>query len=149
LLDEFRKCSSISQTAERTRLRSVRRLRERHLLRRERLHRVLNKLGFLPEHYAAKIDFDDRLGQFLPDTETKLAYTDDQFIFQKSFEEMLAEFQQHQPSLVANGKKIPYDWTIYYLRKKALSQLITNEELAWLLLHFNQKRGYYQLRGED
>jgi CRISPR-associated endonuclease Csn1 len=51
--------------------------------------------------------------------------------------------------LVENGKKIPYDWTIYYLRKKALTQKITKEELAWLLLNFNQKRGYYQLRGEE
>jgi CRISPR-associated endonuclease Csn1 len=35
------------------------------------------------------------------------------------------------------------------LRKKALTQKIEKEELAWLLLHFNQKRGYYQLRGEE
>ena len=47
------------------------------------------------------------------------------------------------------AKKVPYDWTIYYLRKKALSQKITKEELAWILLQFNQKRGYYQLRGEE
>src|SRR5690606_13593604 len=26
---------------------------------------------------------------------------------------------------------------------------IEKEELAWLLLNFNQKRGYYQLRGEE
>ena len=56
ILGDFNKGNSISQTAERTRLRSMRRLRERHLLRRERLHRVLNVLGFLPQHYAAKID---------------------------------------------------------------------------------------------
>ncbi|MDY6347827.1 MAG: HNH endonuclease domain-containing protein, partial [Bacteroidales bacterium] len=56
---------------------------------------------------------------------------------------------EHQPQLVADGKKVPYDWTIYYLRKKALTQRLKNEELAWLLLQFNQKRGYYQLRGED
>jgi len=44
---------------------------------------------------------------------------------------------------------VPYDWTIYYLRKKALSQPVTKEELAWILLQFNQKRGYYQLRDEE
>src|SRR5690606_25819738 len=58
VLGEFGRGNSISQTAERTGYRSVRRLRERHLLRRERLHRVLNILGFLPEHYACQIDFD-------------------------------------------------------------------------------------------
>ena len=30
-----------------------------------------------------------------------------------------------------------------------MTQPITKEELAWILLNFNQKRGYYQLRGED
>ena len=150
ILGDFEKGNSISQTAERTRLRSTRRLRERHLLRRERLHRALNVLGFLPQHYAGKIDFEKRVGKFLPETETKLAYDDSgQFVFKESFNEMLTDFQQHQPELVANGKKVPYDWTIYYLRKKALSQKILEEELAWLLLHFNQKRGYYQLRGEE
>lgn len=156
ILGKFDSGVTISQTAERTRLRGVRRLRERHLLRRERLHRVLNVMGFLPTHYANKIDFEQRLGKFLPETETKFAYDDNgEFIFKKSFNDMLEEFRVYQPQLLnrknKNGEdaKIPYDWTIYYLRKKALTHKIKNEELAWLLLHFNQKRGYYQLRGED
>src|SRR5690606_9690867 len=49
---------SKTQTSERTGYRSVRRLRERHLLRRERLHRVLNILNFLPKHYSSQIDFE-------------------------------------------------------------------------------------------
>ena len=61
---------------------------------------------------------------------------------------MLADFSHHQPQILLGGKKVPYDWTIYYLRKKALTQRITKEELSWILLQFNQKRGYYQLRGE-
>jgi CRISPR-associated endonuclease Csn1 len=155
ILDKFGSGVSISQTAERTRFRSIRRLRERHLLRRERLHRVLHILGFLPKHYAAQIDFEKRPGQFIPETEPKLAYAIDDktgkpiFLFKNSFEEMLADFAQHQPHLLEDGKKVPYDWTIYYLRKKALREKIEKEELAWLLLHFNQKRGYYQLRGEE
>ena len=51
--------------------------------------------------------------------------------------------------MVSKSQKVPYDWTIYYLRKKALTQKITKEELAWILLNFNQKRGYYQLREEE
>ena len=62
---------------------------------------------------------------------------------------MLTDFYQNQPELLSRGQKIPYDWTIYYLRKKALTQKISKEELAWILLNFNQKRGYYQLRGEE
>lgn len=155
IMDKFGSGVSISQTAERTGFRGTRRIRERYLLRRERLHRVLHILGFLPKHYADQIDFEKRLGQFMPDTEPKLAYLFNNetgkadFLFKKSFEEMLADFAKNQPQLLHDGKKVPYDWTIYYLRKKALREKIEKEELAWLLLHFNQKRGYYQLRGED
>lgn len=155
ILGKFDSGVSISQTAERTGFRGIRRLRERHLLRRERLHRVLHVLGFLPSHYDQQINFDDRPGQFLPDKEPKLPYIfnpvteKSEFIFKSSFEEMLADFAKYQPILLEGGKKVPHDWTIYYLRKKALHQKIEQEELAWLLLHFNQKRGYYQLRGEE
>ncbi|MEQ9378032.1 MAG: HNH endonuclease domain-containing protein [Imperialibacter sp.] len=155
ILGDFDKGNSVSQTAARTSYRSIRRLRERHLLRRERLHRVLNILGFLPEHYASQIDFEKRLGQFLDETEPKLAYSKTDFIFKRSFEEMLEDFKKNQPTLLkrknkkGEDAKVPYDWTIYYLRKKALTYKIEKEELAWLLLGFNQKRGYYQLRGEE
>lgn len=64
-MGEFDKGNSVSQTAERTSYRAVRRLRERTLLRRERLHRVFNILSFLPEHYAKEIDFEKHLGQFI------------------------------------------------------------------------------------
>ncbi len=148
ILGDFGKGNSVSQTAERTRYRSVRRLRERFLLRRERLHRVLHILNFLPEHYANQIDFNKRFGKFKSETEPKLAWknTDGKFsfLFQASFNEMIADFKAN-----GNDIKVPYDWTIYYLRKKALSRKIQKEELAWILLNFNQKRGYYQLRGEE
>jgi len=149
ILGDFGKGNSVSQTAARTGYRGVRRLRERFLLRRERLHRVLNIINYLPEHYASQIDFEKRFGKFKEETEPKLAYNKDGFVFKNSFEEMLTDFKNNQPQLLENNKKIPYDWTIYYLRKKAISQKIEKEELAWILLNFNQKRGYYQLRGED
>ncbi|SHF13086.1 type II CRISPR RNA-guided endonuclease Cas9 [Chryseobacterium sp. OV279] len=149
VLGDFGKGNSVSQTAARTGYRGVRRLRERFLLRRERLHRVLNILGFLPDYYAAQIDFDKRFGKFKAETEPKLPYNNEGFIFKNSFEEMLSDFKISQPELLSENKKVPYDWTIYYLRKKAVSQRIEKEELAWILLNFNQKRGYYQLRGED
>lgn len=152
-IGKFAEGASISQTADRTRFRSARRLRERHLLRRERLHRVLNIMGFLPEHYKSHIDFEKHLGKFKEEAEPKIAYKDKEFLFGISFKEMLSDFRAKQPELLSNEKGepklVPYDWTIYYLRKKALSQKIEKEELAWIILHFNQKRGYYQLRGEE
>ncbi|MDR1203625.1 MAG: type II CRISPR RNA-guided endonuclease Cas9, partial [Tannerellaceae bacterium] len=145
ILGNFDKGNSVSQTAERTGFRGIRRLRERHLLRRERLHRILHILGFLPEHYEKQIDFEKRLGQFINESEPKLAYNDHDFIFKKSFEEMVIDFKLQNPART----KIPYDWTIYYLRRKALTQKIEKEEIAWIILNFNQKRGYYQLRSEE
>lgn len=150
IMGEFERGNSISQTAERTGYRGVRRIRQRFLLRRERLHRILNLMGFLPEHYSSLIDYENRKGQFINEAEIKIPYNkENQFIFNDSFNEMLNDFTKHQPDIVADGKKVPYDWTIYYLRKKALHNRITKEELAWIILNFNQKRGYYQLRGED
>lgn len=149
IMGEFERGNSISQTRERTGYRGTRRLRERFILRRERLHRVLSILGTLPEHYSSTLD---EYGKFKKGCETKLEWIKNpsgkfEFIFQQSFEEMLEYFKASNPAM--ENKKIPADWTLYYLRKKALTHKITKEELAWILLNFNQKRGYYQLRGED
>lgn len=146
-LGDFNKGNTVSQTANRTQYRSTRRLYERKKLRRERLHRVLQLLGFLPPHYAAQLD---RYGKFITNSEPKLAWEKGtnhlpHFIFQQSFQEMLKDFSQKDGST----KKVPYDWTLFYLRKKALTQKIEKEELAWILLNFNQKRGYHQLREEE
>lgn len=151
ILGDFDKGNSVSQTAERTGHRGTRRLLERNLLRRERLLRVLKIMKFLPEHFDNQID---NRGKFINYLEPKLAWKKNangkyEFVFKDSFNEMLTDFASNQPQLVADGRKVPYDWTIYYLRKKALTQRITKEELAWILLQFNQKRGYYQLRGEE
>ena len=149
-MGEFERGNTVSNTRERTSFRGIRRLRERFLLRRERMHRVLKCMGFLPEHYAASInDF----GKFNKGTEPKIEWVKGEdgkydFLFSDSFNQMLDAFKSTHPERMS-GKMIPADWTLYYLRKKALTHKITKEELAWILLNFNQKRGYYQLRGEE
>lgn len=156
-LSDFAKGNTKSQTADRTMKRSARRMRERFILRRERLHRILKELRFLPEHYFKCIGWDlehdaNHYGTFLEGEEPKIAWRKNangkyEFLFEDSFKEMVSEFKHHHPELSEN-KKIPYDWTIYFLRKKALTQKISKEELAWIILNFNQKRGYNQLRDE-
>ena len=157
-LSNFDKGVTESSTAARTGFRGVRRIRERALQRRERLHRVLHVMDFLPQHYDNALGWNraeaTTYGKFLDYGEPKLAWEKQEggsmrFLFMDSFHEMMADFAVSQPGLVADGKKIPLDWTLYYLRKKALTQAIRKEELAWILLNFNQKRGYYQLRGEE
>ncbi len=139
--------NSKSKAAERTEFRGKRRLIERFKLRRERLNRVLNIMGFLPEHYSSCLN---RYGQFIDYQEPKLPWVKNEngkstFLFQESFLEMCEDFKHAHPNL----KNIPTDWTIYYLRKKALTKAITKQELAWILLQFNQKRGYYQFRQDE
>ena len=152
VLGDFAKGNTISQTKDRTQYRGVRRLRERCLLRRERLFRVLDIMGFLPQHFSNALT---RYGKFKDaDEEPKIAWRKDDegkmhFLFADSFNEMIEEFRSVQPELLKRGMKVPYDWTLYYLRKKAMREAVTPFELAWLILSFNQKRGYYQLRGEE
>lgn len=156
VLGKFDSGVTESQTAVRTSYRGMRRLRERCLLRRERLFRILHTLGFLPQHFDQSIGWDKSVtktyGKFNDNSEPKIAWVRDEngkmrFIFMDSFKEMLEDFSHHHT--IPKDKKIPLDWTLYYLRKKALTQPITKQELAWILLSFNQKRGYYQLRGEE
>ena len=145
-LSDFEKGNSVSQTADRTRYRGARRLHERYLLRRERLLRVLKIMEFLPEHYASQLS---RYGHLPENREPRIAWREGkdgkpEFLFRDSFNEMVEEFRQ-----AGISQNIPYDWTIFYLRKKALSKPLTKEELAWVLMQFNQKRGYNQLRGKE
>ena len=151
-IGNYEKGNIQSAANERTKFRGTRRLYERAILRRERLLRVLHVLNFLPKTFSDQIDFEVHPGQFKNHGEPLLPYYRDEngkshFLFGKSFTEMIEDFKKHQPDLVSNGKLVPYDWTIYYLRKKALTQPISKEELSWIILNFNTKRGYYQLRG--
>lgn len=146
MLGKYEKGDSVSSTSERTFMRGARRLRERFLLRRERLLRVLNHIGFLPVHYSSKLD---RYGKFIDESEPKIAWRKDEneksdFIFMDSFNEMAKEFKSKHGEIA-----IPYDWTLYYLRKKALTEKISKEELSWVLLSFLQKRGYNQTVGME
>ena len=149
--DKFEKGESISRTAERRARRSMRRMYERHRLRRSRLLRVLMEMEWLPDHYVQCLD---RYGNFTDDQEPKIAWQKNadgkyEFLFVESFNEMLEEFRKKHREYLQNGLKIPYDWTLYYLRKKALTTAVDKYELAWILLNFNQKRGYYQLRDDN
>jgi CRISPR-associated endonuclease Csn1 len=156
---DFERSGKIKSTAaQRTERRGSRRLNERYLLRRDRLHLVLNLLNALPEHYKLEIDYNnekgEKCGKFKKNKEPKLAYLPretgekSRFLFMDSYQEMLIDIKQDKIENV-KGKRIPFDWTLYYLRQKALYEKITLEELAWVLLSYNQKRGYEKTEVED
>jgi len=155
-----------SGAAKRTALRSPRKLNERYLLRRDRLHCVLNLLNTLPNHYKLSIEFENssgkRSGKFKKGTEEKLAYYKDDngkfhFLFKDAYLQMENEFKKKYPEMFyhrrdGNQTKIPYDWTLYFLRHKAVTDKnfeLTKEQLAWISLSFNQKRGYEKVVGQD
>ena len=116
-------------TNQRAAYRRNRHRRERQLIRRERLLIELKALGFLPQHFANQID---PFGHFINDGEPKLAWHNGQFLFNEAYDEMLLAF---------DGAKASHDHTIHYLRKKALTQAISKEELAWVILQHNKHRG--------
>lgn len=149
-----------SSAADRSTDKGRRKNISRALLRRDRLHCVLNLLNMLPEHYKIDIEFVDekgkRSGKIIKGREPKIAYyTDDsgkkKFLFKQAYSEMEAEFKAIHPELFyRRGNKttrIPYDWTLYYLRKKALHAPLSSEELAWVIMSFLQKRGYEKVMG--
>ena len=119
-LGDFEKGNIQSAAKERTAFRGTRRLYERAVLRRERLLRVLNVLGFLPQSFRDQIDFVNHPGKFKNHSEPLLPYSKDEngkghFLFMNSFNEMIEDFKRTQPNLVRDGKLVPYDWTIFYL----------------------------------
>ncbi len=145
-----------SAAAQRTEKRGPRRLNERFILRRNRLHLLLNLLEALPEHYKIEIDFErngQKSGKFKHGKEPKLAYKQNKhnpnkydFQFSDAYQEMLDDMGIEN----VKGKRVPYDWTLYYLRKKALDGgKLTLNELAWVLLSYNQKRGYEKTEVEN
>ena len=141
LLSDFEKGNSVSQTKTRREARSARRRSERKKLRRARLLRTLRIMGWLPAHMASAID---DYGNIKRGSEPKMEWDGGNFLFTGAFEEMCAEFSARHPEL----KSVSHDWTVYYLRKKALREALTGQELAWVLLHFNQKRGYMPSRSD-
>lgn len=152
-----------SPAADRRQNKQPRRMNERFILRRDRLNYVLNLYSMLPNHYKLEIDFETpeglHSGKFKYGKEPKIAYCLNEgkhkdgvrdkydFIFQDQYEKMVADLTQKHPHL--KHHYIPKDWTLYYLRKKALTEEITLEQLSWVLHSFNKKRGYEKMEGTD
>ena len=166
-ISNFESGAKTESTASlRTKQRSTRKLNERYLLRRDRLHCVLNLLNSLPKDYKLSIEFENekgkRSGKFKKGVEQKLAYYKDehgksQYLFKDAYHQMENDFRKKYPEMFyykrnGNETQIPYDWTLYYLRHKAVTDNdfeLTKEQLAWITLSFNQKRGYEKVIGQD
>lgn len=152
-----------SPAAFRRQKRQPRRMNERFILRRDRLNYVLSIYSMLPEHYRLEIDMETpdgaRCGKLKKGKEPKIAYCLNEekhrdgkrdkfdFLFDDAYEDMCKDLIGRDPKF--RTYPIPKDWTLYYLRKLALTEPITMEQLAWVLHSFNQKRGYEKVEGAE
>jgi CRISPR-associated endonuclease Csn1 len=125
-MGKFESGTPISKAAIRRQARGARRLLQRYKLRRSRLIKALQLLEWIPADFPA--DFKQaenfNINSYMPFsaetiTEAKTAFEND---------------------------SISNDWIIYYLRTKALTKKITLAELARILYHFNQRRGFKSRR---
>ncbi|MHA4811167.1 type II CRISPR RNA-guided endonuclease Cas9 [Flavitalea flava] len=112
LLSKYETGQAASKNAGRRQARGARRLKYRYKLRRQRLIDAMKILGWMPETF--------KVGNQMPVSENLLR-------------EMQAAFGR---------KDISDDWVVYYLRHKALTEPIQKDELARILYHMNQRRGF-------
>jgi len=127
-INNFNKGTTITKAAERRQSRMARRLLQRYRLRRTRLIWVLKHLQWLPESFPLTFKGLEKynINDFLP-------------VSDQSYQEALQYF---------NTKSVSQDWLVYFLKKKSLTEKLTKEELARILYHYNQRRGYKSTRKE-
>lgn len=123
---DFEAGTSVSKTAERRQARGARRLLQRYRLRRERLIKVLKELSWLPNSFPADFKMLSKfnINDYIP------------------FSPGIID----EVKTIFNGENISADWIIYYLRTTALKKEITLGELARIIYHFNQRRGFKSSR---
>lgn len=131
-LGDFEKGNYETKAKLRTKDRGARRLLQRYKLRRTRLIRVFKVLGWMPEDFPENFKGVDNhnINDYLP----------------FSIETLLQAKIAFKPK---DDTKIYNDWIIYFLRNKALSEKITLQELARILYHFNQRRGFKSGRKDN
>jgi CRISPR-associated endonuclease Csn1 len=112
LLSKYETGQAASKNAGRRQARGARRLKQRYKLRRQRLINSLKILGWLPD-------------RFEPGNQMQIS--------QQTLQEMKIAF---------GVEEISDDWVVYYLRHKALTNPVSKEELAKILYHMNQRRGF-------
>ncbi|MCX6158316.1 MAG: hypothetical protein NTY74_10105 [Ignavibacteriae bacterium] len=139
MLNKFNSGSTVeTKAAFRRQKRGSRRLKQRYVLRRTRLIKVLKILGWLnneyPENFKAALkenqDFKFNINDFIA-------------IEQKTIEEATEVLGVKNK----DGKlSVSIDWVVYYLRKKALKEKISLNELVRIIYMMNQRRGFRSSR---
>lgn len=135
-MSKFESGNPESKAAGRRQARGVRRLNQRYKLRRTRLIEALKILDWIPQEFPT--DFKKltkhSINKFLP--------------FSDPLKEEAATYFGINGRKTTQGAdyEIPEDWLIYFLKVKALKSRITLPELARVVYHYNQRRGFKSSR---
>lgn len=138
-MNKFETGNPESKATGRRQARGARRLNQRYKLRRTRLIEALKILGWIP--IAFPTDFKKiekhNINIFLP--------------FSEELKKEAADFFGLSWKKTTKGEdyEISEDWIIYFLKTKALHTQISLTELARILYHYNQRRGFKSSRKDN
>jgi len=138
-MSKFESGNPESKAAGRRQARSARRLNQRYKLRRTRLIEALKIVGWIPKDFPR--DFKNlsshSINNYLPLSE--------------ELKKEAAEFFNTSKRKTTKGVayEISDDWLIYFIKTKALHAQVTLPELARILYHYNQRRGFKSSRKDN
>ncbi len=125
-----------SKAAGRRQERGARRLNQRYKLRRTRLIEALKTLGWIPQEFPSNFKNLEKhnINEYLP--------------FSDSLKKEASDFFGIAGKKTTKGDdyEISEDWIIYFLKTKALHTQVSLPELARILYHYNQRRGFKSSR---
>lgn len=131
-MQKFESGNPMSKNADRRMARTARRLKQRFKLRRSRLIDALKILQWLP------VDFPTDFKLYAESNQDKPFSISHYLPFDLSTIE-----EAHNAFGTSN---ISEDWVVYYLRKKALYEKISLNELVRIIYMMNQRRGFRSSR---
>jgi CRISPR-associated endonuclease Csn1 len=135
-MSKFESGNPESKAAGRRQSRSARRLNQRYKLRRTRLIEALKILEWVSEAFPTDFKKIEKhnINEYLP--------------FSVKLKKEAADFFGISDKRTTNGDEyeISEDWIIYFLKVKALQSRISLPELARILYHYNQRRGFKSSR---
>lgn len=135
-MNKFESGTPESKAAGRRQARGARRLNQRYKLRRTRLIEALKILEWIPDNFPVNFKKLDKhsINKYLP--------------FSVELKKEAADFFGIADKKTTKGDEyeISEDWLIYFLKTKALHTQVSLPELARILYHYNQRRGFKSSR---
>lgn len=133
---KFETGSPESNAAGRRQARGARRLNQRYKLRRTRLIEALKILEWIPKEFPLNFKTLEKhsIKTYLP--------------FSDSLQKEVSNFfgLNGRKTTKDEDYKISEDWIIYYLKTKAIHSQVSLPELARIIYHYNQRRGFKSSR---